>query len=69
MAGVNERLIPCPEPSAAVRLFDTQLPLIHGAPTVERYTTGRGTLFEKHIAPSGVTHWFRVVREMPKGDR
>jgi hypothetical protein len=30
--------------------------------TVERYTTARDTVFEKHTDANGVTHWFLVQK-------
>jgi hypothetical protein len=58
----SEQLQVCAPPQADLRLFETQKPLLPDGVTVERYTTARGFVFEKHIAPSGVVHWFRVVK-------
>lgn len=59
---LSEKLLPCCEPSAPVRLFETQPPLIPSGVTVERYTTANHYIFEKHIATNGVVHWFRVEK-------
>lgn len=58
-----QRLEPAPKPRALVHIFETQPPLTEDGVTVERYTTARGVIFEKRILPSGVAHWFRVVKE------
>jgi hypothetical protein len=58
----SEKLIPCCTPSAPVRLFETQPPLVPDGVTVERYTTARDTVFEKHTDANGVTHWFLVQK-------
>lgn len=58
----QEKLVPVPKPRAAIQLFESQMPLTQDGVTVERYTTGRGTVFEKHIGPNGVTHWFLVTK-------
>ena len=64
----NERLHPVPKPAALVHLFETQMPLTPDGITVERYTTANHYIFERHIAPSGVEHWFLVTErnELPE---
>lgn len=54
------KLTPCAKPSAEIRLFETQEPLLNPGVTIERYTTSRGYIYEKHINADGVEHWFRV---------
>jgi hypothetical protein len=58
----SERLEPVPKPRAVVHLFESQPPLTENGVLVERYTTARHVIFEKHTLPSGVAHWFRVVK-------
>jgi hypothetical protein len=43
-------------------LFETQLPLTPDAPTVYRYSTARGVIFEEHVAPSGVHTWWKEIK-------
>jgi hypothetical protein len=47
------------KPRATIVLFETQLPLTPDAPTVYRYSTSRGTVFEEHVTPSGVHTWYK----------
>lgn len=63
----RDRLIPVPRPRAAVQLFETQLPLTENGIVIERYTTARGTVFERHVLALGVEHWYRAVKadELP----
>lgn len=59
----QQKLEPVPKPRALVHLFESQPPLTENGVLVERYTTARNVVFEKHVLPSGVEHWFRVVTE------
>lgn len=58
-----ERLIPCCRPSANVALHTASAHYDGQRNRIERYTTARGTLFEKHITPAGVAAWFQVVKD------
>jgi hypothetical protein len=58
----SERLLPCPAPSAEVRVFEKLPGVGPGGVTVERYTTAYKTVFEKHTDGAGVVHWFQVVK-------
>lgn len=62
-ADKGERKHVTAQPRAKLVLIDTQPPLTPDGVTVERYATVKvGALYEKHIAPNGVVHWFRVGR-------
>lgn len=50
------------KPKATIVLFETQLPLTPDAPTVYRYSTARGVIFEEHVAPSGVHTWWKEIK-------
>lgn len=56
----GERLILCFKPRAAIVLFESQHALTKDAPLIERYSTARGIVFEKHTEPSGRVLWYRV---------
>ncbi len=43
-------------------LFETQLPLTPDAPTIYRYSTSRGVIFEQHVHPSGVRSWWKETK-------
>lgn len=62
-AGNRERKHVTAKPKSRLVLIDVQTPLTPDGVTVERYATVRvGALYEKHTAPGGVVHWFRVLR-------
>lgn len=42
-------------------LFETQRPLLPEGVTVERYSSARGVIFEKHVTASGRATWYKVM--------
>lgn len=51
-------------PRAKLILIETQTAIPGEGVTVERYATlRRGVVYERHVAPSGVSQWFKVVRQ------
>lgn len=42
-------------------LFETQLPLTPNDVRIERYSSARGVIFERHIEPSGRIRWYKAM--------
>jgi hypothetical protein len=54
-------LILSPKPRAHSVKYLTIPCRFHGECTVEKYSTKFGTTFEKHIAPNGVSTWWKLT--------
>jgi len=52
-------------PRARLILIETQPPLLPDGVTIKRWATVRGVVFEEHIAPNGVIHWFKIENGAP----
>ncbi len=58
----GEKLVLHSPPEARVVLFETQPRLTPEAPTIERYTTARSVVFERHMFQDGRVLWYRVQK-------
>jgi len=58
----GERLVLHVKPSATLAPVSVQEPLLPEGPRVERFSTARGKLFERHTSAAGAEIWYKVER-------